>query len=210
MSKDLPIILLRDLENLRAHCSTVYSLNFSEEHWELMKGYAQLLYTWSFKLNLVSPIERDILGSRHVWRALSMAPSICKIPHKNILDVGSGSGIPAIPLKICFPEADFYLVESRRKRTNFLKHVVRTLDLQKITVINARVEDWSDPLEVDLVTARSVANPLIIQKWVEGHVHKGSSLVCTLDRRGEILPAGSEERVIEWGKESMRLGIIPL
>ena len=139
-----------------------------------------------------------------------MGTHIESIPNETILDVGSGSGIPAIPLKIYHPMSRFYLVESRRKRANFLKSVIRKLHLKGITVINSRVEDWDDDVIADVVTARSVANPMALQKWVSNHVHKKSVLVCTLNESGEFDVEGAKDVLLASGEETMRLGIIPL
>jgi 16S rRNA (guanine527-N7)-methyltransferase len=162
------------------------------------------------KLNLVSPADRDVLVRRHIWRALSMGPFIEAIPNKTILDVGSGSGIPAIPLKIYFPRSRFYLLESRRKRANFLRNVIRKLNLEGISVINSRVEDWKDEVIADVVTARSVANPTMLRSWVVSHVHDRSVLVCTLNKSGEFDIEGAKDVLLASGEETMRLGIIPL
>ena len=139
-----------------------------------------------------------------------MGLHIESIPNETILDVGSGSGIPAIPLKIYHPMSRFYLVESRRKRANFLKSVIRKLHLKEITVINSRVEDWDDDVIADVVTARSVANPTALRNWVANHVHKNSRLVCTLNKAGKVGIEGAKEILLESGEEAMRLGIIPL
>ena len=138
-----------------------------------------------------------------------MGPFIEAIPNKTILDVGSGSGIPAIPLKIYFPRSRFYLLESRRKRANFLRNVIRKLNLEGISVINSRVEDWKDEVIADVVTARSVANPTMLRSWVVSHVHDRSMLVCTLNKSGESNMKGAKDVLLASGEETMRLGIIP-
>lgn len=139
-----------------------------------------------------------------------MGPYIESIPNEIILDVGSGSGVPAIPLKIYHPTSRFYLVESRRKRANFLKSVIRKLHLKEITVVNSRVEDWQDDVIADVVTARSVTNPTALRNWVANHVHKNSMLVCTLSKAGKVGIEGAKDILLESGEEAMRLGIIPL
>lgn len=199
-----------DFERVRSLWDSERKIGLTECQWSLIKSYSNLLYEASFKLNLVSPADRDVLFSRHIWRALSMGTQIESIPNETILDVGSGSGIPAIPLKIYHPKSRFYLVESRRKRANFLKSVVRKLHLKGITVINSRVEDWDDDVVADVVTARSVANPTALRDWVVNHVHKKSMLVCTLNKTAQVNTEGTKDILLESGDEAMRLGIIPL
>ena len=199
-----------DFESVRSLWDSERKISLTECQWSLIKSYSDLLYKASFRLNLVSPADRNVLVSRHIWRALSMGYQIESIPNDTILDVGSGSGIPAIPLKIYYPMSRFYLVESRRKRANFLKFVIRKLHLKEITVINSRLEDWDDDVIADVVTARSVANPTDLRNWVANHVHKRSLLVCTLNKSGSVGIKGAKDILLESGEEAMRLGIIPL
>ena len=199
-----------DLKRVRSLLDSEGKIRLTEYQWSLIKSYSYLLFEASLKLNLVSPTDRDVLVSRHIWRALSMGLHIESIPNETILDIGSGSGIPAIPLKIYYPMSRFYLVESRRRRANFLKSVIRKLHLKEITVINSRVEDWDDDVIADVVTARSVANPTALQSWVASHVHKKSVLVCTLNKAGKVGIEGAKDILLESGEEAMRLGIIPL
>ena len=203
-------LIKKDIERVRFEWDDRGGEGITDHQWSMLETYAYLLYKASLKLNLVSPADRDVLVRRHIWRALSMGPFIEAIPNKTILDVGSGSGIPAIPLKIYFPMSRFYLLESRRKRANFLKNVIRRLNLEGISVINSRVEDWKDEVTADVVTARSVANPTMLRSWVVSHVHDRSVLVCTLNKSGEFDIEGAKDVLLASGEETMRLGIIPL
>lgn len=206
----VPYLIKKDVERVRFEWDDKSGESLTEHQWSLLELYATHLYEASLKLNLVSPADRDVLVRRHIWRALSMGPFIEAIPNKTILDVGSGSGIPAIPLKIYFPMSRFYLLESRRKRANFLRNVIRKLNLEGISVINSRVEDWKDEVIADVVTARSVANPTLLRGWVVSHVHDRSVLVCTLNKSDEFDMEGAKDVLLASGEETMRLGIIPL
>ena len=206
----VPYLIKKDIERVRFEWADRGGEGITDHQWSMLESYAYLLYEGSLKLNLVSPADRDVLVRRHIWRALSMGPFIEAIPNKTILDVGSGSGIPAIPLKIYFPKSRFYLLESRRKRANFLRNVIRKLNLEGISVINSRVEDWKDEVIADVVTARSVANPTLLRSWVVSHVHDRSVLVCTLNKSGEFDMEGAKDVLLASGEETMRLGIIPL
>ena len=203
-------LIKNDIERVRFEWDDRGGEGITDHQWSMLESYAYLLYKASSKLNLVSPADRDVLVRRHIWRALSMGPFIEAIPNKTILDVGSGSGIPAIPLKIYFPQSRFYLLESRRKRANFLRNVIRKLNLEGISVINSRVEDWKDEVIADVVTARSVANPTLLRSWVVSHVHDRSVLICTLNKSGEFDVEGAKDVMLASGEETMRLGIIPL
>ena len=88
--------------------------------------------------------------------------------------------------------------------------MIRKLHLKEITVINSRVEDWDDDVIADVVTARSVANPTTLRKWVANHVHKKSVLVCTLNKVGKVDIEEAKDILLGSGEEAMRLGVIPL
>ena len=178
--------------------------------WLSLKAYIHLLYRWANKLNLVSLNEIDFIATRHVWRALAMLPHVQSVPNNTIIDVGSGSGLPAIPLKICLPECQFYLVESRRKRANFLREVIRSLGLKKIEVVNERIENWSENVLGDVITARAVANPAEIRRWTAGHVATPSWLICTFEKKGLEVGEIGKEVECSWRGETMRIGLIPL
>lgn len=104
--------------------------------------FGSVLQKWNDKINLTS--EKDALQilEKHVFDSLQylrwLAPS-----HKT-LDIGSGAGFPGIPIKIIHPDLDLTLVESQRKRCNFLREAIRSLKLEKIEVVEGRAEGFSD------------------------------------------------------------------
>ena len=82
------------------------------------------------------------------------------IKGKNIIDIGSGAGLPGIPLAIYFPETNFYLLEPIKKRCNFLNKVVEELSLKNVVVINGRAEELVKEKRsfFDVATARAVSS----------------------------------------------------
>jgi len=106
---------------------------------DLILLYLSELHKWNRKINLTSAKdERSILTS-HIFDSLQYSKAIgggCRI-----LDIGSGAGFPGLPLKIIFPDREFALIESRRKRASFLSSTIRKLGLEKIQVFNDRSED---------------------------------------------------------------------
>lgn len=142
-----------------------------EEIWSKLELYTLSLSRWSRRLNLVSKRDLSIIATKHLRQALLMAPIVASLPRRVVLDLGSGSGLPAIPIKIALPDSYFILVESRRKRAHFLKEVIRSLELNRIEVINDRIENWEGRKGgVDLVTARAVAAPDKLLDLVQTHL----------------------------------------
>ncbi len=127
---------------------------------DLMAVHAGELLAWNKKINLTAITRPDQVAEKHVVDSLMIAKMMP--PLTAVLDMGSGGGFPAIPLKIVLPETRFILVDSSRKKINFLKHVIRTLGLDGIEAVHARVEDLHhDPEykgQFDAVISRGFAN----------------------------------------------------
>lgn len=106
---------------------------------DLIALYLEELVKWGSKINLTSEKDEQSILTNHIFDSLLYAKAITGTGP--ILDIGSGAGFPGIPLKIMFPEREFVLVESRRKRTSFLGSTVRKLRLDRIEVLNNRAEE---------------------------------------------------------------------
>jgi 16S rRNA (guanine527-N7)-methyltransferase len=105
---------------------------------DLFALYHRELLLWNQRINLVSQqTSRDIV-IRHFVDSLTPAPWIER-PEGLLIDIGSGGGFPGIPLRIALPNMHLTLVESSRKKTSFLSHIVRTLKLDNVTIIKERV-----------------------------------------------------------------------
>jgi 16S rRNA (guanine527-N7)-methyltransferase len=101
--------------------------------------YHKELLNWNEKINLVSEKSAKDLVSRHFLDSLTALRFIDK-QNARVLDIGSGAGFPGIPLKIACPSLKVYLLESNRKKTSFLKYIIRKLQLDEVIVINNRAE----------------------------------------------------------------------
>lgn len=106
---------------------------------QLFAIYAEGLRLWNQKMNLVSKGDEDQLPLKHFLDALTPLPYLPQA-HIHLLDIGSGSGLPGIPLKIAMNDWRLTLLEASRKRTSFLKDIVRRLGLGDITVIHDRTD----------------------------------------------------------------------
>ncbi|MBL7994717.1 16S rRNA (guanine(527)-N(7))-methyltransferase RsmG [bacterium] len=123
--------------------------------------FFRLLVEWNSNVNLISRNEKNIVD-RHFLNSACLAHFVKFGPEDKIIDIGSGGGFPAIILKVLFPQSYFTLVDSVRKKTDFLRLVVKDLGLTKIDIINDRAEKISSVKEFhksfDYVTARAVSS----------------------------------------------------
>lgn len=119
--------------------------------------FVELLIRWNRVYNLTGPI-RDVgeLVDRHLVESLALRPLL---RGERVADVGSGGGLPGMPLAIAEPARAFTLIESRAKRVRFLRHVVAELKLGNVEVAHGRAELLRPDRPFDTVLARAVAPP---------------------------------------------------
>ena len=118
------------------------------------RAFAQKLANDSDDLGLLGPRELDKLWSRHILNSAVVAETVQ--PGDHVADVGSGAGLPGIPMAIAMPEAHFVLIEPMERRSNWMLEVIEELGLTNAEVRRARAEELTD-LKFDIVTARAVA-----------------------------------------------------
>jgi len=95
---------------------------------------------WNGKINLTSETVADAIIDKHIFDSLQYARAVDS-PQSLVMDIGSGAGFPGIPLRVIFPGIFMTLVESQRKRANFLRNCVRKMRLENVEVINNRAEE---------------------------------------------------------------------
>jgi 16S rRNA (guanine527-N7)-methyltransferase len=122
--------------------------------------YLAELRKWNRKINLTAiREERDVI-IKHVLDSLSYLKGFGPGPGSRLLDMGSGAGFPALVIRIAHPEMAITLVESVKKKASFLRHIVRTLKLEHVMVIDKRTDELPDEhsSSYDVVTARAFAD----------------------------------------------------
>lgn len=138
--------------------------------------YKRLLLTWGDKVNLIGPEARENLDA-HIEEAVAAARILR--PEREVLDFGSGGGLPAIPMAILSPEARFHMVEADQKKWAFLKHVVRECALNAQVYgdrLQRALTRFPPDLRFSLVVSRAVGRP---EEWVPslaGHLEEGARI----------------------------------
>ena len=137
------------------------NLPFTEPQIESLITYLRELKRWNRRANLVGFRTDDALIRHGILDSLSLLEAFRVQPGLELMDIGSGAGFPGIPLKVAAPDLRVTLVEATRKKASFLRQVCRLLQLQGVSVLQARAEalhnDPSHREAYDLVTARAVA-----------------------------------------------------
>lgn len=132
-----------------------YLPNANHEALDQLNEFLFMLRKWNKTYNLTTITTTQAMVIRHVLDSLA---ADTYIKGDNIADIGSGAGLPGIPLAIMNPETQFFLVDNNNKKTRFLKQAVMSLQLDNAEVIHQRAEDFSVPVAMDTVVCRAFGN----------------------------------------------------
>ena len=140
-----------------------------------IERYVDILTGRGVEWGLIGPREPQRIWSRHILNCAALSGLL---PHgSRVMDVGSGAGLPGIPLAILRPDLQMVLVESLQRRAAFLDLVVSELDLgERVRVVRGRAEEQS--ITVDVVTCRAVAPLDKLLKWTGQHFLPDGQLVA--------------------------------
>lgn len=143
------------------------NIEISEDQLNKLKKYYELLIEWNNKINLTNITEKEQVYLKHFYDSLTITKVINIKEVNNLCDIGTGAGFPGLVLKIMFPELEITLVDSLNKRIEFLKEVIKKLNLQKIEVYHARAEEFAknNIEKFDVVTARAVAHLSVLLEY---------------------------------------------
>lgn len=171
--------------------------NISETQLSLLERYAELLLETNQVVNLISRKDTEHVWTRHLLHSLAIVKVNDFAPGQRVLDIGTGGGLPGIPLAILFPESEFYLVDSIGKKISAVKAMVDELGLQNVYAANQRVEKLK--MKFDFAVSRAVTALPKINLWMKGKIEKGNE--GTLPN-GLIYIKGGDflEELVEIGK----------
>ena len=123
----------------------------SDPQWDKLQEYTALLREWNAKINLVSRKDMDRLETKHLAHCLTITKFLRLMPRARLLDVGTGGGLPGIPMAICYPQAKFTLMDSIAKKTMVVEDIAKRLNLENVEVRRGRVEELPKKKTYDFV-----------------------------------------------------------
>ena len=148
-------------------------VELSAQQHEQLLAYLALLIKWNKAYNLTAVRDPNEMVSRHLLDSLSVVPFVTEAGD-NWLDVGSGGGMPGIPLAILFPERQFTLLDSNGKKTRFLTQVKLELKLANLQVIHSRVEEFQPEVPFAGICSRAFSSLEDFSNWTR-HLGNGET-----------------------------------
>ncbi|MDR2341371.1 MAG: 16S rRNA (guanine(527)-N(7))-methyltransferase RsmG [Puniceicoccales bacterium] len=156
---------------------------------EPLEAYARLLVEKNQVLNLISRRQEDQVLSWHIFHCVAAGVFLPFADGEEILDVGTGGGLPGIPLAIMFPKCRFTLLDSIGKKIYAVAEFVEKLGLRNVSTFQSRVESLPPRKNFDVITGRSVAALPQFLKWTWPRLRKPSNLPAK-DQETDLPPQG--------------------
>ncbi len=192
-------------------CAFAFGVAISAETLAQFETYERELLSWNKRMNLMAKGDEGNLWTRHFldsligWSfALSRYPTLDTRPPA-ILDIGTGAGFPGLPIKLAWPDIRLTLVESIRKKTLFLKHLLEVLNLKDVTVVCSRAEPLAREPEhrghYDFALARAVGSVEELKKLGFPLLKDSGSLIAWRGEDSDRHPASSSYRLPNESRE---------
>ncbi len=141
-------------------------IDITENHLEKLEMYSSFLTEYNAHTNLTAIRDIEGIYLKHFYDSLTIIKVIDLSQEQTLLDIGTGAGFPGMVIKIFFPDLQVYLVDSNNKKTKFLEKLKGKLNVDKLEVINNRIENITPEFinKIDIVTARAVTNlPVLVE-----------------------------------------------
>ncbi|MGD8233456.1 16S rRNA (guanine(527)-N(7))-methyltransferase RsmG [Vibrio sp. TRT 1302] len=168
------------------------TLDVSEQQRDQLVGYVEMLNKWNKAYNLTSVRDPQEMLIKHIMDSIVVSTHL---QGDSFIDVGTGPGLPGIPLSIMNPDKQFVLLDSLGKRIRFIKQVLHELKIENVTPVQSRVEEYQPEERFDAVLSRAFASMTDMVEWCH-HLPKTDG-GCFLALKGQ-LPQSEIEQLPEW------------
>jgi 16S rRNA (guanine527-N7)-methyltransferase len=189
--KNLGIIV--PMDKLAQHAQTLFGLRLSAAQLAALQTYERELLAWNSRFNLTAIRDIEGIQTKHFLDSFTCLLALRESVVERVIDVGTGAGFPGIPLKIIYPAMHLTLVESIGKKVTFCQHMVKTLRLEGVEVLQERVETLGQNVQhrerYDWAVARAVANLPTLSEYLLPLVRVGGR---ALAMKGESGPAEAQ------------------
>lgn len=181
------------MQKLLKNAQELFGLQLNHIQMQMIVTYERELMIWNEKINLTAIRDETGIRTKHFLDSLSCVQAWQNVPPKTLVDVGTGAGFPGLVLKILYPRLNLTLVESVGKKAKFCRHIVDTLHLDNVNVIQSRAETLGQQPRFresfDWAVARAVARLPILSEYLLPLVKVGGVMLA---QKGESAPAESQ------------------
>jgi 16S rRNA (guanine527-N7)-methyltransferase len=185
---------MENIKRFQEEAQALLGFSLTDAQMAAFVCYGDELRAWNRKMNLTAIEDPVNIRRKHFLDSLSCHLAMKDAPKAQVVDVGAGAGFPGLPLKILYPEMHLTLVESVKKKTWFISHMVAVLKLQGVEVLSARAETvGQDPAHrerYDWAIARAVAGLSTLVEYLLPLVRVGGR---ALAQKGESAAHEVEE-----------------
>ncbi len=191
---------------------TLVGIQLTARQIAAFQRYEDELLEWNSRMNLTAIRDREGIRTKHFLDSLSCILAFRERPPEQLIDIGTGAGFPGIPLKIVYPRMKLTLVESVGKKLDFCRHIVQTLELEDVTLLQARAEDLGQNRayreRYDWAVARAVANLPVLAEYLLPLVALGGKMLAQKGESAHAEAVAAEKAIRLLGGELQQ--IIPV
>jgi 16S rRNA (guanine527-N7)-methyltransferase len=164
-----------DLQKVLIEGLTDSNIAVNKEQQEKLIDYVLMMNKWNKTYNLTSVRDPREMMIKHIIDSIIISPHITE---NTYIDVGTGPGLPGIPLAIMHPNKTFILLDSLGKRVRFMKQVAYELGIDNIQPVQARVEDFHSTIRIDAVLSRAFASLKDMLHWCQHLVDSSGTFLA--------------------------------